>query len=218
MPFLANRPLPFACTPWLAVLAACLSGVAGCGGVAAPHPAVGRTMPSLPIAAFADPDRAPPAFDGKVTLLNFWGTWCPPCRRELPGLVRIANRLADDDRFQFIAVSCNPGLDDFDALADETGRFLKRQGIELDAWGFADPMARVLLESGAGGAPLLEAFPTTYLIGPDAKIRRGWIGYRGRDEAEIAAAIVEALKAVPTTAAAGAAAVNAAPARRDARP
>ncbi len=201
MPSLATRPPPFACTPWLAVLVACLAGVAGCGGGAATHPAVGRTMPSLPIAAFADPDRTPPPFDGKVTLLNFWGTWCPPCRRELPGLVRIANRLADDPRFQFIAVSCNPGLDDFDALADETGRFLKRQGIALDAWGFADPMARVLFESGSGGPPLLEAFPTTYLIGPDAKIRRGWVGYRGRDEAEIAAAIVEALKAVPTAAA-----------------
>lgn len=39
-----------------------------------------------------------------------------------------------------------------------------------------------------------EAFPTTYLIGPDAKVRQVWVGYRSRDEADIASAIVATLK------------------------
>jgi peroxiredoxin len=38
------------------------------------------------------------------------------------------------------------------------------------------------------------AFPTTYLIGPDATIRQVWVGYRSRDEADIARAIVATLK------------------------
>jgi hypothetical protein len=40
----------------------------------------------------------------------------------------------------------------------------------------------------------LEAFPTTYLVGPDARVRRVWTGYRSSDEADIAAAIVAILK------------------------
>src|SRR5579885_1874363 len=34
------------------------------------------------------------AHRGDVVLVNFWATWCPPCRAETPGLVRIANRYA----------------------------------------------------------------------------------------------------------------------------
>jgi thiol-disulfide isomerase/thioredoxin len=164
----------------------------GCGSPPA-HPAVGRGLGPLPIAAVADPDATPPALAGKVTLLNFWGTWCPPCRRELPGLVRLAERLADEPRFQLVAVSCNPGPDDFDEVAAETRQFLAAQGLALRAWAFADPLGREMVFSTIG----LDAFPTTVLVGPDATVRRVWVGYRPHDEAEIAAAIVALLKEQP---------------------
>lgn len=173
------------------VLAACLA--AGCGAPAPPHPAVGRGLGDLPIAAVADPGATPPSLVDKVTLLNFWGTWCPPCRRELPGLVRLAQRLATEPRFQLVAVSCNPGPDDFDTVAAETREFLAAQRIDLAAWACDDPVGRDLLFTTIG----LDAFPTTLLVGPDARIRRVWVGYRPRDEAEIAAAIVELLKELP---------------------
>ena len=60
----------------------------------------------------------------------------------------------------------------------------------MPAYVFSDPVAADLLATTLG----LEALPATYLIGPDATVRRVWIGYRPRDEAEIAAAIVAALK------------------------
>ena len=60
---------------------------------------------SLTLSALADPTRRPPTFAGRVTLLKFWGTWCPPCRRELPGLVRLADRLRSEPAFQLVAVS-----------------------------------------------------------------------------------------------------------------
>ncbi len=166
-----------------------LLSLAGCGSPPA-HPAVGRGLGPLPIAAVADPSATPPALTGKVTLLNFWGTWCPPCRRELPGLVRLAQRLADEPRFQLVAVSCNPGPDDFAAVAAETREFLQRGQLHLDAWACTDPFSREALFATIG----LEAFPTTLLVGPDARIRRVWVGYRPRDETEIAAAIVALLK------------------------
>ena len=172
----------------LALLAA-----AGCGRPVSPHPAVGRSVGPLPIAAVADPAAKPPTLDGKVSLVNFWGTWCPPCRQELPGLVRLAQRLADEQRFQLVAISCNPGPDDFDTVAGETREFLAEQRLDLQAWACDDPVGRDRLFTTIG----LDAFPTTLLVGPDATVRRVWIGYRPRDEAEIAAAIVELLKDVP---------------------
>jgi thiol-disulfide isomerase/thioredoxin len=174
-----------------ALLGLCLA--VGCDTTAPLHPAVGRSLGDLPIAAVADPDAAPPSLAGKVTLLNFWGTWCPPCRRELPGLVRLADRLADEPRFQLVAVSCNPGPGDFDEVAAETRGYLERERLDLRAWACTDPLGRDMLFTTIG----LNAFPTTLLIGPDAQIRRVWVGYRPHDEAEVAAAIVELLKEQP---------------------
>ncbi len=174
------------------IAAACLLSVAaGCGEPPA-HPAVGKTLGTLPLAPLADLTAAPPALAGRVTLLNFWGTWCPPCRRELPGLARMAASLAGESRFQLVAVSCAGGGSSGDQadLAAETAEFLLKQKLTVPAYVFADPVAADLLATTLG----LEALPATYLIGPDATVRRVWIGYRPRDEAEIAAAIVAALR------------------------
>ena len=138
----------------------------------------------------------PPTFTGRVTLLNFWGTWCPPCRRELPGLGRIAARLAQDDRFQLVAVSCGSGgPDDLDEIASETKRFLERERIAIEPWCDPRGVARLIFSEGYG----FEAFPTTYLIDAEGRVRRVWAGYRNRDEADIAAALVEMLKELPLT-------------------
>ena len=174
----------------LILLAACV----GCGAGGPPHPAIGRGMGPLPIVSLDDPSVSVPTLADKVTLLNFWGTWCPPCRRELPGLGRIASRLADDDRFQLVAVSCGPGgPDDLDEITADTKRFLDRERIAIEPWCDPRGMVRMLFSEAYG----FEAFPTTYLIGFDGRIRRVWAGYRNRDEAEIAAALVEALKNEP---------------------
>ncbi|MFM7137873.1 MAG: TlpA family protein disulfide reductase [Planctomycetota bacterium] len=172
---------------------ACLVAMvtAGCGEPPA-HPAVGKTLAVLPVAVLADLAAPPPALAGRVTLLTFWGTWCPPCRRELPGLARLAASLAGEPRFQLVAVSCagagGPG--DQADLAAETAEFLIGQKLTIPAYVFSDPLGADLLAMTLG----LEALPATYLIGPDATVRSAWIGYRPRDEAEIAAAIVSLLK------------------------
>ena len=49
---------------------------AGCG-TSPVHPAVGIALGPLPIAPIVELAAAPPALTGRVTLLNFWGTWCP---------------------------------------------------------------------------------------------------------------------------------------------
>ncbi len=177
--------------------AATIIALAGCGGPDTSHPAIGRTVGNLPLVALAEPGRPAPAFTGKVTLLNFWGTWCPPCRRELPGLARLATRLTDDPRFQLVAVSCGgAGPDDLAEITATTAEFLASQRLALDAWADPDGLARTILAASFG----FGAYPTTYLIGPDATVRAVWTGYRARDEADMAAAVVSVLKEVPARA------------------
>lgn len=45
---------------------------------------------------------------GKVVLLNFWATWCPPCREEVPSMVKL-NGAMDNKPFQMLAVSIDEG-------------------------------------------------------------------------------------------------------------
>jgi thiol-disulfide isomerase/thioredoxin len=176
----------------LPIVAAMLAIALVAGGCRVPrssHPVEGRAMGPLPIVSFDDSAMPVPSLAGRVTLLNFWGTWCPPCRKELPGLVRIAERLVDEPRFQLIAVSVGSGGDDTD-LARETTSFLATRQMAIAAWGFSEAVAATHFSL----AYRLEAFPTTYLVGPDSRIRRVWTGYRSSDEADMAAAILGLLR------------------------
>jgi len=169
-----------------------LAAVPGCGGPPLSHPAIGRVVGNVPLVSATDPSRPPPSFTGKVTLLNFWGTWCPPCRRELPGLARIAGRLEAEPAFQLVAVSCGAGgADDITEITETTLEFLAAQDLAIDPWIDPDGLTRMLFSESYG----FTAYPTTYLIGADARIRHVWTGYRSRDEAAVARAVVEALKA-----------------------
>lgn len=183
----------------LAAVVAWLPCVAGCDRSTPAHPAVGRTVGNLPLVSLADSTRQPPTFMGRVTLLNFWGTWCPPCRRELPGLVRLADRLRSEPAFQLVAVSCGGRApEDMDRLTELTNAFLKEainpaQRSAIDPWADPDGRTRMIFSASFG----FDAFPTTYLVGSDGKVRQVWVGYQSSDEADIARAIVAALKDVP---------------------
>jgi thiol-disulfide isomerase/thioredoxin len=172
---------------------------AGCGDPSGGHPAIGRVVGNLPLVSLSDASQPPPTFTGKVTLLNFWGTWCGPCRRELPGMARIAGRLATEPGFQLVAVSCGAGgRDEITEITDITQSFLAEQKLTIAAWADPSGMARLI----AGELLGFSAYPTTYLIGPDARVLAVWIGYRSRDEADMARALVAALKLLPAAGAA----------------
>ena len=67
------------------------------------------------ITAFSVQDSAGQIFStndlkGKVVFINFWATWCPPCRAEMPSLNQLYTRLKDDQRFVFLFVSEDDNL------------------------------------------------------------------------------------------------------------
>lgn len=59
--------------------------------------------------------RSASDWDGKVIVLNFWATWCPPCRREMPAFIKFQEAYQDKG-FTFIGIA----LDEKDAVVDFT--------------------------------------------------------------------------------------------------
>ena len=100
------------------------------------------------------------AYKGKVVLLNFWATWCGPCRAEIPSLIRIQEKYKD--RLQIIGMDVD---DDDEGLLRA---FVKNQGINY-------PVATtsVPLRLAYGGIP---ALPTLFVINQDSKVVQKHVG------------------------------------------
>lgn len=64
-------------------------------------------------------EQALSQWQGKVMVLNFWAPWCPPCRKEMPGFVRLQEKYAGRG-LQFVGVALDE-LDKVQAYADEIG-------------------------------------------------------------------------------------------------
>ena len=95
---------------------------------------------------------------GKVILLNFWATWCPPCREEMPTLETLYQTYKDHKNFVFLSVdSSEPKATVADFLAKNPYHF----PVLLDLNG------AVSAEYG------ISAIPTTYLIDPQGKVVAG---------------------------------------------
>ncbi len=120
---------------------------------------------------------------GRVILLNFWGTWCPPCSDELPQMAELRRRYAGQDDFLLLAVSCFPGggYDDVESLREETAEMLKQLHVDLPT--YYDPHSATLRRLD----DLIDfrGYPTTVLLDRSGVIRAVWVGYRPGMETEM---------------------------------
>ena len=98
-----------------------------------------------------------PDFKGKTVLMNFWATWCAPCRKEMPALDQLKADLSGPD-FDVVAVSMDRGP------AEKPKAFLKEIGAENLGF-YHEPTNTLMtaLRTKARGTGL----PTTMLVGPD---------------------------------------------------
>ena len=83
-------------------------------------------------------------FTGKIILLNFWATWCPPCRSEVPSMVKLNAAMAGKP-FQMLAVSIDEGGKE--AVED----FFKRSGATLPV--LLDTQQKISKIYGTTGVP-----------------------------------------------------------------
>ncbi|MEN6450625.1 MAG: TlpA disulfide reductase family protein [Thermoguttaceae bacterium] len=148
------------------------------------RPGVGRRLADLSLLPLTGDSSEVSLRDikGKVVLLNFWGTWCPPCRKELPHMAELRKRFEAQTAFQLLAVSCpGDGDDDVQSLRENTEALLKRLAIELPT--YRDPNSITL--SAVDAAIGFQAYPTTLLLDRSGVIRAIWVGYRPGVETEM---------------------------------
>ncbi len=153
---------------------------------------VGEPLPALglqPLTGAEEPVTLA-ELKGKVVLVNFWGTWCPPCRAELPHLAELQEALSSRPDFGLLAVSCGPGgAEDLAELEANTAAFL--EAAELDLATYADP-ERTTRQAFAQVADL-KGYPTSFLLDRDGVIRAIWEGYAPGLVEEIQERVVEVL-------------------------
>lgn len=197
----AGRPVRYWIT--LAVLAAGVFGYVllvtrpGGGPKGTEGPAIGRRLGYLHLEGLTGDAQNVSLDDlrGRVTLVNYWGTWCPPCLREFPDIVDLRDRFADHDDFRLYAVSCGQRDDTtVDELHQRTAAFLESRRVTLPTYAdqnAASRKAMVLLL----GFPAM-AYPTTLIFDRQGVIRGLWQGYHRRAAGEMGQ-LVERLLAEP---------------------
>jgi thiol-disulfide isomerase/thioredoxin len=112
-------------------------------------------MPDLDLVGLeGGPQRWSPR-SGRVVVINFWATWCAPCRREMDSLERLA-ALGEAAGIEVVGVS----VDDDPNLV--------REHVRRNGWAFARFIdhGRVASRGRLG----IQALPRTYVVGPDGRI------------------------------------------------
>jgi peroxiredoxin len=107
-------------------------------------------------------------FRGKVVLLNFWATWCAPCRVEMPWLVDFYSRYQAQG-LEIVGVSV-------DDARDKVGTFIRAKNIN-----YTIVLKDEAVADAYGG---LRFLPQSFFIGRDGKIIKQTYGVRGKDEFE----------------------------------
>ncbi len=103
------------------------------------------------------------AFRGHVTLVNFWATWCGPCKKELPDLIAISKELAAKN-VTVIGISTDRGM----SVVDDVSAFVKEKGIPYQILISNDD-----LESAFGNVRLM---PTSFVVDANGAIAKELVG------------------------------------------
>jgi len=143
-------------------------GLPGCGDRNQYQAAAGEGFPLTALGEI-DPIAGRDAdLGGKTLLINFWATWCAPCRNEMPDLQRLSDSL-DRDRFAVIGIS----IDEDSNLVRE---FLLEYGIRFA--NYQDREQRL-----ATGLLGIQALPATFIVAADGAILSRVTGERAWDKA-----------------------------------
>lgn len=98
-------------------------------------------------------------FKGKVMVVDFWATWCGPCREEIPGYVALQKKYGRD-KLAVIGVS-----------VDQQGPGVVKKFIERNKVDYQIVMADDAVVAAFGGADGIQYIPTTFIIDREGRIR-----------------------------------------------
>jgi peroxiredoxin len=95
---------------------------------------------------------------GKLVLLDFWATWCQPCRAEMPAMKDIQETFGADPRFLLVGLSCDDGIE------------RPAEYVRANALTWTQAFAGRMLEGVVAETYLIRAIPATFLIGPNGRV------------------------------------------------
>ena len=143
----------------MATLVICLAGISR---VACAAPEIDKPAPALVVTALDGQTFDLAKLRGKVVLVNYWATWCAPCRKEMPKLDAFYRR-HHDQGLEIIGISI-----DFPRDFEKARRAAK-------AVGYPTAQAKAITEDGFGPP---DGVPITWIIDTDGKVRDRLIDVR----------------------------------------
>ncbi len=109
------------------------------------------------------------SYKGKVVLVNFWGTWCAPCRGEIPILIDLQDKYSGQG-FTLLGVATNDQVDVVTPFVRNTKFAVNGQSVTMN---YPIVMGNDDIDTKFGG---LIGMPTSFLISRDGKIVKRYIG------------------------------------------
>ena len=138
---------------------------------------VGEKAPDFRLPQLTGEEVELASFQGKVTLINFWASWCAPCRDELPALQKIYDKYRERS-FEIVGIN-------LDKKQQNAQTSVKRYGLNFTV--LHDPNSTVVrLYKG-------QAMPCSYLLDQDGVIREVFNGFSAKKQVQMEKAIEQLL-------------------------
>lgn len=136
---------------------------------------------AAPLSVAADSEFSLDKYDGKVVVLDFWASWCGPCRRSFPWLNEMHGKYEDQG---LVIIGVN-----LDANFEDASEFLEDYPASFEI--FFDTDAVLATEYG------VEAMPSSFVIGRDGELKASHRGFKVKQRADYEAILIEALGEQP---------------------
>lgn len=118
--------------------------------------------------------------DKPITLVNIWGTFCGPCKEEMPDLAKLYEKYKDKVNFLGVVVDTNVSMD---TNVEEAQKIIKDSGVN-----YTNIMPNPTMEDNLVN---ISAIPTTFFVNSEGKILGGFVGKADKDS--LAATIEKAI-------------------------